>query len=68
MKKSDLKQIIKEEIASEMQAKEAAKKYSTKTVKGFKPWDQFNQQEYEAFLAGVKWATQKTLDNLTPNN
>jgi len=39
-------------------AKEAAKKYSTKTVKGFKPWDQFNQQAYEAFLAGVKWATE----------
>ena len=56
MKKSDLKQIIKEELSSELKAKEAAKKYSTKTVKGFKPWDQFNQRAYEAFLAGVEWA------------
>lgn len=56
MKKSDLKQIIKEELSSELKAKEAAKKYSTKTIKGFKPWDQFNQQAYEAFLAGIQWA------------
>lgn len=58
MKKFYLVKIIKEELNSiqDPQAKEAAKKYSTKTVKGFKPWDQFNQQAYEAFLAGVQWA------------
>lgn len=56
MKKEELKKIIKEEISSELKVKEAAKQYSTKTVKGFKPWDQVNQQAYEAFLAGVKWA------------
>jgi hypothetical protein len=43
-------------LSSELKAKEAAKKYSTKTIKGFKPWDQFNQQAYEAFLAGIQWA------------
>jgi hypothetical protein len=60
MKKENLKQIIKEEIANLQQAKDAAKKYSTKTVKGFKPWDQMNQVQYEAFLAGVEWASQNT--------
>jgi len=63
MKKEDIKQLIREELKVEQQAKEAAKKYSTKTVKGFKPWDQMNQVQYEAFLAGVEWAL-----NSTPNN
>jgi hypothetical protein len=56
MKKENLKQIIKEELINLQQAKDAAKKYSTKTVKGFKPWDQINQTQYDAFLAGAEWA------------
>ena len=60
MKKKELEKIIKEEINSELRAKEAAKQYSTKTVKGYKSWDQFNQQAYEAFLAGVKWAAENS--------
>lgn len=63
MKKEDLKHLIKEELNDLQHAKDAAKKYSTKTVKGFKPWDQMNQVQYEAFLAGVEWAR-----NSTPNN
>jgi hypothetical protein len=56
MKKEDIKQLIKEELNDLQQARDAAKKYSTKTVKGFKPWDQMNQVQYDAFLAGVDWA------------
>ena len=40
MKKLDLQKIIKEEVENEQALKLAAKQYSTKTVKGFKPWDQ----------------------------
>ena len=56
MKKEDIKQLIKEELDDLQQAKDAAKKHSTKTVKGFKPWDQMNQVQYDSFLAGVEWA------------
>ena len=63
MKKEDIKQLIKEELNEVQQAIDAAKKYSTKTVKGFKPWDQTNQIQYEAFLAGVEWARRNTPNN-----
>jgi hypothetical protein len=63
MKKEDIKQLIKEELKDAQQAKNAAKQYSTKTVKGFKPWDQMNQVQYEAFLAGVEWARNNESSN-----
>ena len=49
MIKLDLQKIIKEEVKKEQEIKLAAKQYSTKTVKGFKPWDQMNKVQYDAF-------------------
>ena len=63
MKKEIIKLLIKEELNDLQHAKDAAKQYSTKTVKGFKPWDQMDQAQYNAFLAGVEWARENPSNN-----